>query len=113
MVLPMAFINSKHTFEHSLQYPQAQSVFYITLIFVFTMTDHWRRQLNNLLQRSYGVQALQWVQQQHGSQHQGLWEARALIQQIEYGRGMGQTCNEAKEEAAYRAYTALSRHLGI
>lgn len=39
MVLPMAFINSKHTFEHSLQYPQAQSVFYITLIFVFTMTD--------------------------------------------------------------------------
>ncbi|TCD70130.1 hypothetical protein EIP91_004859 [Steccherinum ochraceum] len=74
-------------------------------------SQHWRLQLNNLLQRSYGTSALSWEQKQLGSQHAGTWEATALIRFVPYGRGRGRTVGEAREAAAQQAYAALHNEL--
>ncbi|THH17712.1 hypothetical protein EUX98_g9077 [Antrodiella citrinella] len=70
-------------------------------------STHWRLQLNNALQKSYGVTALTWEQNQLGPQHAGRWEAVALIRYTPYGKGQGSTMGEAKEAAARIAYDTL------
>ncbi|EKM61459.1 uncharacterized protein PHACADRAFT_204628 [Phanerochaete carnosa HHB-10118-sp] len=72
---------------------------------------HWRLQLNNLLQISWGVHSLRWEQSQTGSQHSSPWVAVAFIQNVEWGRGQAHSLGAAKEEAARVAYRALYRHL--
>ncbi|KAI0094496.1 hypothetical protein BDY19DRAFT_988332 [Irpex rosettiformis] len=73
--------------------------------------DHWRLQLNNLLQRSYGTAALRWECQQFGPQHTAPWTVVAYINGVEYGRGQGHTQGDAKERAANMAYSGLFAEL--
>lgn len=74
--------------------------------------EHWRQRLNNLLQISYGVSALNWEDQQHSSEgtHR-YWESVAFIRGIEYGRGTGHRVGDAHEAAAQVVYRQLFDHL--
>ncbi|KAI0783363.1 hypothetical protein C8Q75DRAFT_444198 [Abortiporus biennis] len=71
------------------------------------MSNHWRLQLNNVLQRSYGTRALDWTDSHYGPEHAGYWESVVYIRGVEYGRGKGATQSEAREVAAQHAYNHL------
>jgi len=65
-------------------------------------------QLNNYLQGAFKNQTvLQWRTRQLGREHNSDWEAVALINHEEYGRGTARLLDDAKEEAAYRALLNL------
>ncbi|KAI0348139.1 hypothetical protein BDW22DRAFT_1424353 [Trametopsis cervina] len=74
-------------------------------------SSHWRMQLNNLLQRSYGTRVLTWQTEQIGPQHVAPWVATALVNGVNYGSGQAHTQGEAKEQAARVAYYGLMDEL--
>jgi len=67
---------------------------------------HWRMELNNYLQSSYGTAALRWEVHEVNPTIP-IWEAIAYIQGVEYARGRGVTQGAAKEEAAQKVLRAL------
>jgi len=73
-------------------------------------TPHWRMELNNVLQRNKALGQLKWEDiPAHG--HQGPWTAIARINDVEYGRGEGNSRDEAREAAAHVAYLQVIRKL--
>lgn len=83
----------------------------LSMLRTLRASEHWRLQLNNLLQRSYGVYALQWRDHHHGLERNGVWESIAYIRGIEYGRGSGPRIGDAHEAAASIAYAQLYAQL--
>lgn len=93
--------------------------------FSLVANDHnseWRMQLNNLLQRTWGVGTLAWTSGQSGPKHSTPWEAVAYstyyhqsvdhptnhftVNGVEYGRGTAWKEGDAKELAARAAFYA-------
>jgi len=71
------------------------------------MTDY-RMHLNNYLQKNFKNQTtLQWNTRQLGREHHSDWEAIALINHVEYGKGTARLLDDAREEAARQALVNL------
>ncbi|OBZ68388.1 hypothetical protein A0H81_11595 [Grifola frondosa] len=47
------------------------------------MSDHWRMELNNYLQRSHGTRVLKWEHTHIGPQNDLTWTAYAFINGLE------------------------------
>jgi len=68
----------------------------------------YRLDLHNYLQEIYKNQtALTWTQRQLGPQDRSDWEAVALINHEQYGKGIAHRLDEAKELAARQALVNL------
>ncbi|KIM92289.1 hypothetical protein PILCRDRAFT_810336 [Piloderma croceum F 1598] len=70
--------------------------------------SNYRMQLNNFLQARYQNQSsLVWETHHHGSEHEGVWEAIAYINDVALGRSTAITLQAAKQEAARQVLAAL------
>ncbi|KAF9652935.1 hypothetical protein BDM02DRAFT_3108587 [Thelephora ganbajun] len=71
--------------------------------------NHYRMQLNNLLQANGGTGRLHWGEPiKGGFEHSPTWTVIASLDGMEYGRGTRGTLGAAKEEAARQVLRRLS-----
>ncbi|KAI0756539.1 hypothetical protein C8Q80DRAFT_1264584 [Daedaleopsis nitida] len=72
------------------------------------MSEHWRMQFNNYLQRNNLTPYVRWGQpMQTGPQNAPTWTISVFFNQIEYGRGSAINVGAARELAAEMALRAL------
>ncbi|RDX51963.1 hypothetical protein K466DRAFT_593064 [Polyporus arcularius HHB13444] len=72
------------------------------------MSEHWRMQFNNYVQRNGLVPYVAWPQPaQTGPQNAPTWTASVYINGVEYGRGSAISLGGAREVAAEMALRAL------
>ncbi|GJJ11670.1 hypothetical protein Clacol_005906 [Clathrus columnatus] len=72
---------------------------------------HWAMLLHNEMQRQGRLKALTWDDQVAGPTHNAVWTCSALINEIEYGRGMAPNRQAARDEAARQALQAIQEEL--